>query len=69
MKNPSSNSRTRHIDISHHFIRELVSKGAIRVEYIPSNKQFADGLTKILGIKLFFTHKTRHNLVPIYVKE
>ncbi|XP_055622819.1 uncharacterized protein LOC129766322 [Toxorhynchites rutilus septentrionalis] len=40
--------RTKHIDIRHHFIRDCCDKGDIMVEYISTDKQTADGLTKAL---------------------
>ena len=32
-KNPIHHSRTRHIDIRHHFIREHVTRGEIKMEH------------------------------------
>lgn len=60
-KNPSSSSRTRHRYFSPLF-RNLVNKGAVRIEYVPSKKQYVDEFTKVLGFKSFFLHRTRHNL-------
>lgn len=39
-------SRTRHIDIKHHFIRKKVDEGLIHVRPIATNEMVADGLTK-----------------------
>jgi hypothetical protein len=39
-------SRTKHIDIRHHFIKEAVASGDIRLSYIPTAVQIADVLTK-----------------------
>lgn len=33
-KNPVQHSRTKHIDIRHHFIRELVEEKIISLDYI-----------------------------------
>ncbi|TYK22608.1 gag-pol polyprotein [Cucumis melo var. makuwa] len=41
-KNPIQHSRTKHIDIRHHFIRELVEDKVIRLDHIRSNLQLAD---------------------------
>jgi transposase InsO family protein len=46
--NPSTHQRTKHIDIKHHLIRELVESGTIDLEYVPTQKQEADILTKAL---------------------
>ena len=40
-----SHQRSKHIDISHHFIRDLVRSGLLQVVYIPTKKQLADCLT------------------------
>ncbi|GAV57175.1 hypothetical protein CFOL_v3_00713, partial [Cephalotus follicularis] len=44
-KNPVHHSRTKHIDIRYHFLREHVESGDIVLEYIPTEKQVADIFT------------------------
>ena len=46
--NPIMHKRTKHIDIRHHFIREVVSRGEVELRYIPTGDQIADLLTKAL---------------------
>jgi len=41
-------TRTKHIDIKHHFIREVVESGAIKIVKIASKDNPADILTKSL---------------------
>jgi len=41
--------RAKHIDVRVHFIRELVKKSVICVNYVPSEDNDADMLTKPLG--------------------
>ncbi|CAG7637709.1 unnamed protein product [Allacma fusca] len=48
VKNPEMHSRTKHIDVRYHYIRELVEDEQISVDYIPTTEQLADGLTKPL---------------------
>ena len=48
-KNPSHHQRTKHIDVRHHFIRDLITSGEISVCYVPSSDNLADALTKPLG--------------------
>lgn len=45
---PKYHSRTKHIDIRHHFIRDLVDEGLIDVEHQPTSRMPADVLTKAL---------------------
>ncbi|GKG11091.1 hypothetical protein Tco_0342491 [Tanacetum coccineum] len=46
--NPVLHSRTKHIDIKYHFIRDLVLKGDIELHFIPTQYQLADIFTKPL---------------------
>ena len=48
-KNAVLHSRTKHIDIRHHFIRDLVAKGTVEVMFCSTNQQVADILTKSLS--------------------
>ena len=47
-KNPVQHSRSKHIEIRHHFIRDHVNNGNICVEFVPTENQFANILTKPL---------------------
>lgn len=48
-KNPSDHSRTKHIDIQQHFVREKVAKEVIQLKYIPTGDMVTNGLTKPLA--------------------
>jgi hypothetical protein len=52
--------RAKHIDVQHHYIREVVEKGTVKVQYIPTTEQLADIFTKALGPHKFL--KLRDNL-------
>ena len=45
-KNPTHHSRTKHIDIKYHYVREAVSTKEINLEYCPTQDMIADSLTK-----------------------
>ena len=45
-KNPIQHSRTKHIDIRHHFLRDPVQNGDIALEFVDTNNQLADIFTK-----------------------
>ena len=50
--------KTRHIDIRHHFIRDLVNRKAIVVEYVPTGENVADVFTKTVPVaKLIFCNR------------
>ncbi|KAA3476864.1 Copia protein [Gossypium australe] len=44
----TQHSTTKHIDIRHHFIRELVEEGKVELEYVKIENQLADLFTKAL---------------------
>ena len=54
-KNPEHHSRTKHIDIQYHFVRENIQSGKIKLQYIYTNEQIADGLTKSISPQKFAT--------------
>ena len=48
-KNLIQHSRTKHIDIRHHFLRDHVQNSDISLEFIDINNQLADIFTKPLN--------------------
>ncbi|GKC93137.1 hypothetical protein Tco_1158579 [Tanacetum coccineum] len=52
-KNLVQHSRTKHIEIHHHFLRDNVQKGHISIEKVPSIDNIADILTKPLKRESF----------------
>ena len=53
-KNPIMHSRTKHIEIRHHFIRDHVLKGDCEIKFIDTENQLADIFTKPLPKDRFF---------------
>ena len=52
-KNPMFHDRSKHISIKFHYIRELVKKQEIKLEYCRSEDQVVDIFTKPLKIDVF----------------
>ena len=52
-KNPVSHSRTKHIDIRYHYVREAVQDNLINLRYCPTEEMTADVLTKSLPRERF----------------
>ena len=50
-KNPVQHSQTKHIEIWHHFIRELVEDGTLTLKFIHTDDQNVDLFTKLLDSK------------------
>ena len=48
-KNPVHHTRSKHIDIKHHYIRETITQGMVWLEHISTSDMAADFLTKPLG--------------------
>jgi hypothetical protein len=46
-------SRTKHIEVRYHFLRDSVEKGNIDLIHVPTEKQLADILTKPLDQATF----------------
>ena len=49
MKNPVHHDRSKHIDVKFHFIRECCDRKLIDVEFVGTELQLGDMLTKALG--------------------
>ena len=47
-------SRTKHIDIRHHFLRDHVLQGDVEVTFIDTHNQLADIFTKPLAKEPFY---------------
>ena len=41
-------TKLRHVDIHHHWLRQEVTRKMVKVEYVPSDNMIADGFTKAL---------------------
>ena len=52
-KNPIQHSKTKHIEIRYHFIRDLVERKVVPLEYIPTERQNADIFTQTLDRNKF----------------
>ena len=55
---PISGGRTKHIDVRYHFIRELVERKVLNIQYTESSNQHADILTKPVGLEAFARHRS-----------
>lgn len=63
-RDPVHHSRTKHIAIKHHFIRELLENHTIVIKYMASQDMPADLLTKNLGITPTHKHRVALGLHP-----
>jgi predicted aldo/keto reductase-like oxidoreductase len=61
--NPVEHSRTKHIDIRYHFLRDHQQKGDIKIVYVSTHNQLADIFTKPLDEKTFSKLRIELNIL------
>ena len=66
-KNPIMHSRTKHIPIKYHYLREQISQKDVKLEYIDTKEQIIDIFTKPLP-KEAFEH-LRHKMGVILLQK
>jgi len=44
-KSPVQHSKTKHVEIGHHFIRDHIQKGEMEIKFVKTENQFADLFT------------------------
>ena len=61
LENPVFHDNSKHIDIKYHYIRDMVQRGVVKLQYVVTNDQIANVLTKLLAIVNFkhFREKLR----------
>ena len=48
-ENPVFHDKSKHIEIKHHFMWDMVQKEAVKLKYVPTEEQVVDVLTKPLA--------------------
>jgi hypothetical protein len=61
--NPCEYSKTKHIDIRHHFLRDHVIKGDIMISHVRTNEQLANIFTKPLDEIIFRELRSELNII------
>jgi hypothetical protein len=62
-ENPVFHDRSKHIEIKYHYIRDMVQRKAVHVQYLPTHEQIADIFTKPLAKTKFEYFRERLGLV------
>jgi hypothetical protein len=52
-ENPVSHDKSKHVEIKFHYIRDMVQRKAVLVQYLPTDEQITDVLTKPLAKSKF----------------
>jgi hypothetical protein len=61
--NPVEHSRTKHIAIRYHFLRDHQQKGVIEIAYVSTKEQLANIFTKPLDEQTFTKHRHELNIL------
>eukprot|EP00253_Pinus_taeda_P006365 PITA_06365 len=65
-KNPVMHSKTKHIPLKYHFVREQVAKKNIKLEYVSTKEQIADIFTKPLPCEAFEYLRQKLGILPSF---
>ena len=60
---PMFHDKMKHIEIRYFYIRDMVQKGAIKLQYVSTNEQVADVLTKPLSRVKFEHFRDKNSVV------
>jgi hypothetical protein len=52
-KNPTYHSKTKHIDVQYHFIRDMVESNKVLLEKVDTLENIVDSLTKSVSVVKF----------------
>jgi len=64
-KNPIQHSKTKHIVIRHHFIRDHIQKGQIEIMFVKTENQLANLFTKPLARDRFNKLRTKFGILDV----
>ena len=65
IKNSEHHSRTKHIDVQYHYVREVTEDDLIKPSYVPINEMIADILTKLTKPAIFFHFREKLGLTKV----
>jgi hypothetical protein len=52
-KNPTYHSKTKHIDVQYHFMRDMVERNKVLLEKVDTLESIANSLTKSMNVVKF----------------
>ena len=66
-ENPMFHDKSKHIEIKYHYIRDMVQRGAVKLQYVVTEEQIADVLMKPLARLNFEYFKEKLGVFQIEV--
>ena len=64
-KNPMMHSKTKHIAIKYHFLRELVQEKEVKLEYLNTKEQIVEIFTKPFPKDAFLYLRGKLRMIPL----
>ena len=66
-ENPVFHDKSKHIEIKYHYIRDMVQKGAMKLQYVVMDEQIDEVLTKLLARVKFEYFREKLGVIQIKV--
>ena len=67
LKNPMFHDKLKHIEIKYHYIRDMVQRGVVKLQYVVTDEQIVDVLTKPLARVKFEYFREKLGVLQIEV--
>ena len=64
-ENPVFHDKSKHIEIKYHYIRDMVQRGAVKLQYVATEEQIADVLMNPLARMKFEYFRERHGVLHV----
>ena len=64
-KNPVMHTKTKHIAIKYHYLRELVQDKEVKMEYVNTKEKIADIFTKLLPKDAYEYLRGKLGVIPL----
>ena len=66
-ENPVFHDKSKHIEIKYHYIRDMVQRGAVKLQYVATDDQIVDVLMKPLARVKFEYFREKLGVLQIEV--
>ena len=66
-ENPVFHDKSKHIEIKYHYIRDMVQRGVVKLQYVATDEQIGDVLTKPLARVKFEYFREKLGVLQIEV--
>ena len=67
IREPGVHDKSKHIEIKYHYIRDMVQRGVVKLQYVATNKHIADVLMKPLARVKFEYFREKLGVLQIEV--